>query len=205
VDVALVEATDARGPHGPGGEHLHRAGVLEAIQDPPYGVVLKSLRHDRLPHQEGRSWVCQERCPALQGTPAAQGIEAQAQHTRPWIDGPRGWHHLLEGCYEAALVRIGLPKGQRVDGGRFARREHEPPTTLQGRRRGVSRLACDDHRPLLGGAVRAKNAPGNGCDRAIPSPNRLTERFAYKIKRLPKNVALLYSPGSHANELDADP
>jgi hypothetical protein len=44
-----------------------------------------------------------------------------------------------------------------------------------------------------------------GCDRAIPSPNRLTERFAYKIKRLPKNVALLYSPGSHANELDADP
>ena len=46
---------------------------------------------------------------------------------------------------------------------------------------------------------------GDGCDRAIPSPNRLTERFAYKIKRLLKNVALLYSPGSHANELDAGP
>ena len=44
-----------------------------------------------------------------------------------------------------------------------------------------------------------------GCDRAIPSPNRLTERFAYKIKRLLKNIALLYSPGSHANELDAGP
>jgi hypothetical protein len=45
----------------------------------------------------------------------------------------------------------------------------------------------------------------DGCDRAIPSPNRLSERFAYKIKRLLKNVALLYSPGSHANELDAGP
>jgi probable HAF family extracellular repeat protein len=42
----------------------------------------------------------------------------------------------------------------------------------------------------------------NGCDRAIPSPNRLTERFAYKIKRLLKNVALLYSPGSHANGIN---
>jgi len=44
--------------------------------------------------------------------------------------------------------------------------------------------------------------PSGGCDRAIPSPNRLTERFAYKIKCLPKNVALLYSPGSYANALD---
>jgi len=43
------------------------------------------------------------------------------------------------------------------------------------------------------------------CDRAIPSPNRLTERFSYKIKHLLKNIALLYSPGSHANELDAGP
>ena len=55
------------------------------------------------------------------------------------------------------------------------------------------------------GIFRTHNLPPTGCDRAIPSPNRLTERFAYKIKRLPKNVALLYSPGSHANELDADP
>ena len=59
------------------------------------------------------------------------------------------------------------------------------------------------HGPLAG--VEGILITKKGCDRAIPSPNRLTERFAYKIKRLPKNVALLYSPGSHANELDAGP
>jgi hypothetical protein len=44
-----------------------------------------------------------------------------------------------------------------------------------------------------------------GCDRAIPNPNLLIESFAYKIKRLLNNVVLLYSPGSHANELDTGP
>lgn len=44
-----------------------------------------------------------------------------------------------------------------------------------------------------------------GCDRAIPNPNRLIKSFAYQIKHLLKNIILLYSPGSHANELDAGP
>jgi len=44
-----------------------------------------------------------------------------------------------------------------------------------------------------------------GCDRAIPNPNLLIKSYAYKIKCLLKNVVLLYSPGSHANALDAGP
>jgi hypothetical protein len=42
-----------------------------------------------------------------------------------------------------------------------------------------------------------------GCDRAIPNPNLLIKSFAYKIKRLLKNLVLLYSPSSYANALDA--
>ena len=43
----------------------------------------------------------------------------------------------------------------------------------------------------------------DGCDRAIPNPNRLIESFVYKIKCLLKNNIWLYSPGSHASSLNA--
>jgi hypothetical protein len=45
----------------------------------------------------------------------------------------------------------------------------------------------------------------NGCDRAIPNPNRLVKSFAYKINCLLKNIVWLYKPSSHANVLDAGP
>jgi hypothetical protein len=44
-----------------------------------------------------------------------------------------------------------------------------------------------------------------GCDRAIPNPNRLVKSFAYKINCLLKNIVWLYKPSSHANVLDAGP
>ena len=52
---------------------------------------------------------------------------------------------------------------------------------------------------------REMSARPEGCNRAIPNPNRLIKSFAYQIKHWLKNIILLYSPGSHANALDTGP
>jgi DNA replication protein DnaC len=44
--------------------------VIQAIQDPPHGVVLKGLWRNRLAQQECRILVSKERCQAIQGTPS---------------------------------------------------------------------------------------------------------------------------------------
>ena len=48
VDVALVEVKDLIGPYRTGREHLHRARVIEPIEDPPHTVISKGARRDRL-------------------------------------------------------------------------------------------------------------------------------------------------------------
>src|SRR5262245_2764040 len=159
MHIALVEAKDAIGLDGTGREHLHRAGVIEAIQDPSYRIVLKGLRRDRLAQQQGRILLSKKLFQAIEGTPSTQGIENHAQHNGPWIDRHLRRYSLIDRLDQTHLVRIGLHNGQMLDLVRFDSRENEPHTTLLRRRLG-SLLSCDDNITLLGCAVRGKNAPG---------------------------------------------
>src|SRR5262249_54178702 len=69
-------------------------------------------------------------------------------------------YQLIDRLDQTNLVSIGLHNGQMLDLVHFEGREHEPHTTLLKQRRLVSLLSCDDNIPLLGCAVRWKNAPG---------------------------------------------
>ena len=121
VDRALVAVQDLLGPDGAGREHLHRARVIEPIQDPPHGVIIKGTRRDGLAQQQGRILVGKELCQTVQGTATAQGVEDHAQDNGPWIDGHLSGHQLIDHLDYAYLVGIRLHDGQMLDLVRFDR------------------------------------------------------------------------------------
>jgi Putative transposase len=85
------------------------------------------------------------------------------------------------------------------------RAEEDIPALVCIGRLGQHLLPTGLHRIRSDGLHATGKAKKIGCDRAIPNPNRVIKSFSYKIKCLLKNVVLLYSPGSHANALDAGP
>lgn len=54
----------------------------------------------------------------------------------------------------------------------------------------------------LGAPLLPRGAEKEGCDHAIPNPERLSVGFEFKIKALLTNRALTYRTGCSANSLD---
>jgi len=90
VHVPLVQPKHLIGTHGAGGEELHSADLVEAIEDTPDGVVMKGLRRDGLAQKQCRVLLGKELLQAVQRTASTQGIEDHAKHNGPWIDGHLG-------------------------------------------------------------------------------------------------------------------
>jgi len=67
VHRALVQSKDLIGTHRTGREELHRAHLIEEIQDPPHGIISKRLCWEDLSQEECCVLLGKERFEAIQG------------------------------------------------------------------------------------------------------------------------------------------
>ena len=116
MDGAFVQAKARRRPHGPRGAKLHRAPLVEAIEDTADLIIVPGLRGSRFAQEQCRGLVGKARFEALQGAAATERVQPQCQH-----DGPRVHVHLrgyvvIDQADEAELVCVGRDNRQRVDG-----------------------------------------------------------------------------------------
>ena len=71
---AALQAKSRSSADGTGGKEPHRAAVVEAIEDAPHGIVVKSVRREGLPQEELGVLRGEELFSALEWATATQRI-----------------------------------------------------------------------------------------------------------------------------------
>jgi hypothetical protein len=119
VHVAVLQAKPRGRADGTGGQEPHGAAGVEPIEDAPHGIVSKGLRGSRLAQEDRSVLVCKELFEALEGTPATQRIQHEAENDRACVHGHCCGHGVIDEADQAQWVGVCFDKGQMLDGRHF--------------------------------------------------------------------------------------